>query len=117
MGSAANTRLIGVLAASAEEVDEWLASVSYKPGWTMVTEVGPKHTTLVVRAATEDSRGAEPLVVTHRFTLPARSVVGDRRSFIAWLRHVLGKVELHERDEWLLVDRGRIFDPHATIDI
>lgn len=117
MGTGSTTRQPVGLSASADEVSEWLAGISYKPGWTIVAEAGPKHTTVVVRTATADSRGGEPLVVTHRLTLPVRPVVTDKRSFVGWLRHALGKVELHERDEWLLVDRGRIFDPHATIDI
>jgi hypothetical protein len=103
--------------ASDDEVAQWLAGVSYKPGWTFDVEAGPKQTMLVVRAAMADSRGGDPLVVTHRLTLPGRSVVNDRRSFVGWLRHAIGKIEMHERDEWLLVDRARIFDPHAGIDI
>ena len=102
--------------ATADEVSDWLDGVTYRAGWTFDVEPTPKHTALVIRAATIDSRGGGQLVVTHRFTLPARAVVNDRSSFIAWLRHVIGKVELHERDEWLLVDHRRLFDPHA-IDI
>lgn len=117
MAIGSNLRPLASLSASADEVNEWLDAITYKPGWTFDVEVGPKHTLLVVRAATADSRGGEALVVTHRFTLPGRSIVGDQRSFVGWIRHVLGKVELHERDEWLLVERGRIFDPHSAIDL
>jgi hypothetical protein len=63
--------------------------------------------------AIDDWPAEEPIVVSHRFPLPLRSVVGDRRELLNWLRHTLGRVELHERDEWLLVDGRRIFDPHA----
>ena len=113
MALGSKTRPVMSLAAGADEVDDWLAGVTYRPGWTFDVEPGPKQTTLVIRAATIDSRGDAPLVVTHRFSLPGRAVVNDRASFIGWLRHVIGKVELHERDEWLLVDHRRLFDPHA----
>jgi hypothetical protein len=105
------------LSASVEEVTAWLDGVTYKRGWTFTPEIGAPHTVLVVREHAEDSRGDAELVVTHRFPLPLRSVVGDRQAFIGWLRHVVGRVELHERDEWLLVDKRRIFDPHGTIDL
>lgn len=113
MAIGSNLRPLTLLSASAIDVEEWLEGVTYKPGWTLDVESGPKHTVLVVREATSDSRGGQPLVVTHRFQLPSRAVVGDRHSFVGWLRHVIGKVELHERDEWLLVDHRRLFDPHA----
>lgn len=113
MGLGSSTRPVTSLAAAADEVADWLEGVTYRAGWTFDVEPGPKQTTLVIRAATADSRGGAPLVVTHRFSLPVRAVVNDRASFIGWLRHVIGKVELHERDEWLLVDHRRLFDPHA----
>ena len=113
MGLGATTRPTLSLTAGVDEVTDWLEGVTYRPGWTFDVEPGPKQTTLVVRAAAADSRGGTPLVVTHRFSLPGRAVVNDRASFIGWLRHVVGKVELHERDEWLLIDHRRIFDPHA----
>lgn len=113
MATASKLRQPAPLSAPAEQVQAWIDGVTYKPGWTISVEARPTHTLLVIRAATADSRGGEPLVVTHRFSLPARTVVGDRRSFVGWLRHVIGKVELHERDEWLLVDHRRMFDPHA----
>lgn len=101
---------------SVDEIADWLVGVTYKQGWSFAPELGATGTVLVVRASAEDSRGGEPLVVTHRFPLPAHSVVGDRRAFVGWLRHAIGRVELHERDEWLLVDRRRLFDPHAQVD-
>lgn len=113
MGIGSTTRPVPTLAASVDEVAEWLEGVTYRAGWTFDVEPGARQTTLVIRAAAADSRGGTPLVVTHRFTLPLRAVVNDRASFIGWLRHVVGKVELHERDEWLLVDQRRLFDPHA----
>jgi hypothetical protein len=105
------------LSASVEEVTAWLDGVTYKDGWSFTPEFGTPHTVLVVRERAEDSRGGAALVVNHRFPLPLRSVVDDRRAFVGWLRHVVGKVELHERDEWLLVDKRRLFDPHGAIDL
>jgi hypothetical protein len=113
MTTASRLRLVAPLGPAADEVTAWLDGVTYREGWTFDVETSGSQTSLVVRVATTDSRGRDPLVVTHRFTLPGRSVVGDRRSFVGWLRHVIGKVELHERDEWLLVDQRRLFDPHA----
>jgi hypothetical protein len=117
MPPGARMRGSSTLSATVEEVTAWLDGVTYKRSWTFTPELGAPHTVLVVREAAEDSRGGQPLVVTHRFELPARSVVGDRRAFVGWLRHVIGRVELHERDEWLLVDKRRMFDPHGTIDL
>jgi hypothetical protein len=111
-----------VTSASVDEVSEWLQGVTYKSGVLITAELGSPFTVVVVRYPGDDSRGLkaiddwpaeEPIVVTHRFPLPLRSVVGDRRELLNWLRHTLGRVELHERDEWLLVDGRRIFDPHA----
>jgi hypothetical protein len=111
-----------VTSATVDEVDDWLAGVTYKDGVGISAELGAPFTIVVVRYPGDDSRGLkaidessvqEPITVTHRFPLPLRSVVGDRRAFLNWLRHTLGRVELHERDEWLLVDGRRIFDPHA----
>jgi hypothetical protein len=113
MGLGSKTRPALSLTAGGDDVEEWLEGVTYRSGWTFDVEPGPTHTTLVIRAATTDSRGGTPLVVTHRFSLPSRAIVHDRASFIGWMRHVIGKVELHERDEWLLVDHRRLYDPHA----
>src|SRR5687768_7006406 len=93
---------------TATQIEAWFAGITYKPGWTFAVEPGPKQTHLVIRTAADDSRGGAPLVVTHRFALPGNAVVGDRSSFVSWVRHVIGKVELHERDEWLLVDHRRV---------
>jgi hypothetical protein len=105
-----------LVSATVDEVTTWLDGVSYKDGVTITAELGDPYTTIVIRMAGVDSRAPmivlDDVTVTHRFTLPARTVVGDRRSFIGWLRQVLGRVELHERDEWLLVDGRRLFDPH-----
>jgi hypothetical protein len=117
MASVGRLRPVVTTSASVDEVTTWLVGVTYKDGWSFAPEVGPTGTVLVVRVAAEDSRGGEALVVTHRFPLPARAVVGDRPAFVGWLRHAIGRVELHERDEWLLVDRRRLFDPHAVIDL
>jgi hypothetical protein len=111
-----------VTSATVEEVNDWLVGVTYKDGVGISAELASPFTIVVVRYPGDDSRGIkaiedqpvqEPIMVTHRFPLPARSVVGDRRAFVGWLRHTLGRVELHERDEWLLVDGRRLFDPHA----
>jgi hypothetical protein len=110
-------RSLGGATASVDEIVDWLVGVTYKDGWSFAPELGPVGAVLVVRAVEEDSRGGDPLVVTHRFPLPGRSVVGDREAFVGWLRHAIGRVELHERDEWLLVDRRRLFDPHAELDL
>jgi hypothetical protein len=117
MTSGARVRRSASLTATVDEVSGWLEGLTYKPGWSFALEVGGARTVLVVRASEEDARGGTPLVVNHRFELPSRAIVGDRRSFVGWLRHMVGRVELHERDEWLLVDQRRLFDPHAVIDV
>ena len=113
-----------VISATVDEVNDWLEGVSYKDGVTFVAELASPFTVVVVRYPGDDSRGLkaiegdpvqDPITVTHRFPLPLRSGVGDRASFVGWLRHTLGRIELHERDEWLLVDGRRLFDPHKHL--
>ena len=116
--SSARMRSTSAVSASVDEVLGWLRGITYKDGWSFTPEPGPDVTILVVRAVEPDSRGSDQtLTVTHRFPLPARTVVGDRGAFVGFLRHVIGRVELHERDEWLLVDKRRMFDPHGEIDL
>ena len=109
------------ISASFEEVEDWLVGVTYKPGVTFTAEHSAPAATVVVRFAADDVRRTEftpdgpkldTIMLTHRLTLPARSTVYDRRSFLQWLRHSLGTIELHERDEWFLVDGRRMYDPH-----
>jgi hypothetical protein len=108
-----------LVSATVEEVTTWLDGVTYKDGVTITPELGEPYTVIVIRMKSADTRAPaialEDVTVTHRFTMPARAVVGDRRSFIGWLRQILGRVELHERDEWLLVDGRRLFDPHNVL--
>ena len=33
--------------------------------------------------------------------------------FNSWIRHVLRDFEMHEVDEWLLINGERVFDPHT----
>lgn len=34
------------------------------------------------------------------------------RIFYRWMEHILGNMEIHERDEWIRVDGERVHDPH-----
>ena len=81
MALGSQTRTVAAPCATADEVSDWLDGITYRAGWTFDVEPSAKHTMLVIRAATTDSRGSGELVVTHRFSLPARAVVNDRASF------------------------------------
>lgn len=86
--------------------------VSYKPGWELrVDAVGPSyHPFLSVRADLEDSYdpGRQTRIGIRQAIPPVRS----EEQLLRWVRDALGRIELHERDEWLKLDGEMPFDPH-----
>lgn len=94
----------------------FLASVRYKPGWTLTATPGTDPyapARLMVQAELPDTyqpgrtiRIGSTHPVPHTF---GRMPPIERAR---WLRSVLHAMEIHEADEWLTVTGERLFDPH-----
>jgi hypothetical protein len=110
-----------------DEVRAVLDRVTYRPGWTIQVRVplaldavsqiheavrGGPLLMVDVRGPVRDSNDPErEVLIGQSFPLPPR--LRGEEDLLRWLRHALGRVELHERDEWLRVDGATPFDPHA----
>lgn len=100
-----------------QETARW----TYKPGYRLTVEadyLGSGTPALVITARVTDTyrpgAGHPPIVL--RFTRPLPGGLWHRgtiEEFRDFLRITIGDYELHERDEWLLQDGQRVYDPHA----
>lgn len=106
--------------ALAVRATEWLERITYRPGWKIrvTDDVLTGYVAVVVDALVADSYGLRSgeHVVAHFVQLRSEYLADEWRdfgSFVRWVRHRLGEVEHHERDEWLKVDGAPAFDPHS----
>jgi len=101
-----------------EQVEVWLAQVSYKPGWNIELRTESFAMTgylnIAIRATVADSYHPEKEVeIGSVVVLPAHFVT--LADFAHWLATVLRDREIHESREWFKVN-GRPFDNPHTID-
>lgn len=106
----------GVDALTFEEIDTVLRKITYKPGWKLSWELMRTYSVvLMISADIEDSFNPGQMgKIGFREPLPRCQSIANRDHLLQLVRAVLGKIELHERDEWLKIDGIVIFDPHAT---
>jgi hypothetical protein len=106
-----------------------LARITYRPGWQLrvFEDYSSGAMALHVIAQVEDTYHPGRVGrILHGHLIPAYLRLQDpldaqlsrpenlEAERIRWIREALGRVELHERDEWLKVDGVRLFDPHAN---
>ena len=93
---------------------EFVASLTYKPGWRFKL-AGPGSRFLCVYALTTDSQHPERDRLTqHQFEFP--DPVPSHRELAAWVRDRLLQVEQHEACEFLRFDGFAPFYPHHQDD-
>lgn len=101
------------------DVTAWFAKVRYKPGVSFEAWFDHRHQTWVaeIRRPAPDRDTGEDRLQAWRQVLPPRVTVlrGEEgeRYLTNWLRGFIHDLELHEADEWLVIDGERPFDPHA----
>lgn len=99
-------------------------SIKYKPGWDFdvvvpdeeLDRVFPGYLPMLRILATVPHRDnpATSVVVEARAPIPFAYEDMDLGVIYRWIREVAVGLELHEVDEWFLVDGVRVFDPHAV---
>lgn len=106
--------------------EQWLAEVTYKPGWSfsLVEASGPTNTggyltlypgvNLVVNARTMDSNTLGDALFVHTFPLSPESV-RDRETFLQVVLECVKRVEIHEAMEFLKALGERIRNPHPSL--
>jgi hypothetical protein len=98
----------------------FLASVRYKPGWTLTAGLGRdpfSPVRLMVQAELPDTyRPGRSIRIGSSHPVPPDFERMPPIERARWLRSVLHAMEIHESDEWLTVDSERLFDPHRMLD-
>ena len=96
------------------QIQEQLARISYKPGWSFRAYDGRwegQH--LVITTEVEDSyRPGETTTLDVHSMLPP---MADADALHAWLAWRLQRIETHEMREFLKLDGKVLFDPHAEL--
>ena len=91
------------------DIDDWVGTLGYKPGWTFKIG-GPNRQYLCVFATTPDSSDPNRQRCTqHMFELPATR---DARALARWVFDRLLLCEQHETGEFLTIAGHRPFFPH-----
>jgi hypothetical protein len=95
--------------------------VEYKPGWGFRmdyrTDYPSPMWTLTMWHSPPDSTTDEqkPIQIMASVAVPMQLLeYRDTKMFLSWLREEIGKVEMHERDEWLKVHGELIWNPHQV---
>lgn len=104
------------------EAQEIIAGMRYKPNCVSMDIIDNYDRPweacmfrLVMRV--EDAYGKRPPDnVASLMALPPLEFL-DRDGLIEQVRRALGEWEMHERDEWFLVNGERLFDPHKPPEI
>ena len=97
---------------SVPEIQEHLAAITYKPGWTIRAYMGRwEGPHVVITTVVPDSYHPSETVTldVHSMLPPMRS--GD--DLDEWLAWRLARIEVHEMREFLRRDGKPIYDPHA----
>lgn len=99
-----------------DEVKLW----TYKPGYRLHldTTAGVTHGHFILHLLADVPNTYRPDVtrlLDYRQPIP-QYALRDADIFGDWLRTFLGQFECHERDEWMLRDGVRVYDPHADRD-
>lgn len=93
-------------------IDECLAHVTYKPGWKFSAYQHPfEGVWITINVHMEDSY--HPGSYTDAGICTAVPEIGTVEEFKWWLAWRLGRVEMHEMQEWLKWDDEPMFDPHG----
>lgn len=109
-----------------EQIQEWLGRITYRPnvvltayrfepgeinGMTLRSPVNCTNIRITAKVEDTYNHGKEIQTVSV-FPYPDAALDFGFDHFVAWVRRSLHDWEMHESDEWLLVDGGRKFDPH-----
>lgn len=102
------------------EAREEVAAWTYKPGYQLELDVSSigynaRCTMHLLARITNTYRPDRETVLDYREPVPPMALE-DTVLFGEWLRTFLGRFEHHERDEWMLRNGVRVFDPHADRD-
>ena len=95
-------------------VQSVIERIRYKPGWTLHVEPceqTPGWLWLVAESVESDSRREG--VSRNQFRTYLIAAHQTIPKVLAAVRHAIQTWELHEVDEWLCFDGGRVHDPHA----
>lgn len=98
-----------------EQLEERLASFSYKPDWTMILHPLGHYpgSFLLISFETEDAyHPGRRTTIGIRSGLPPIEFFRDHNAFDQWLLSRVLVAERHEAQEWLKCDGVMIFDPH-----
>lgn len=106
---------------------DFLAKISYKPGWTFWSTISLYHETISIYVSwkTKDvSCPSSEIELTAAYTInmtqmETMRVMNGEQSFVAYMTWFITErirwVEMHEMDEWLKVDGIRLRDPHPEL--
>lgn len=100
-----------------DELNEVMAEVTYKPGWTL--DLGQENwgVVLTMRMTVPDSTtyAHEPVEVVSRSPVDLWWLSRlDRDQFLNWLFHEIMRMERHEAQEWFRFAGELVDDPHAS---
>ena len=104
-----------------DEIRELVGRLSYKPGWKFkVWEVTTPSRTVMLSAQflVPNSNAPEvllPVGITQHFDAYMMGLM-DERAVIELLRELVRRGEMHEIDEWFMVDGIRVKDPHPELN-
>lgn len=100
---------------SFEQLEDRLASFSYKPGWTMELHESESYagSFLMISFEAEDAyRPGRRTIIGIRSALPPIEFFRCHEMLDQWLLSRVIQAENHEAKEWLKCDGVMIFDPH-----
>lgn len=98
-------------------ISEELKKIKYKNNITFNLQLVDHEfkAVLQLELSTVCSRTSQPLLVAFRGELDRRNFLTEY-DFYKYVRRRIHEVELHEADEFIIVDGKPIFDPHAGED-
>lgn len=96
-----------------ERLQEFVKTISYKPGWRFEVVTTEWDTGLLIGFDAPDANHPERTVPVQTIDVRFGYLPSDH--WVAQLRAAIRSLEFHEVDEWLCIDGVRVREPHPPL--
>lgn len=101
-----------------QQLKEWLAQVSYRPGWSLALRCTDGGVELFIAASVINAEDPDHCTtIQSRILIPHRyaeemAAIGSPERFLAWVGDCLMRMEAHEHLEFFRYQGRCVKDPH-----